>query len=153
MSAMAVVTLDAPTPVKPRTAWLFWLSVGWMALMLFCALFAHVLPLTDPHAQLAGPPLSGPSLHHPMGTDVVGHDLFSQAVNGARISMLVAFVSVVSGLLVGGTIGLVSGYLGGRVSGVLMWFVDVLLAFPGLVFALALVAFVGAHLSDRKSVV
>jgi len=51
-------------------------------------------------------------------------------------------------LLVGGTIGLVSGYLGGMVSGFLMWFIDVLLAFPALVFALALVSFVGPHLSS-----
>ncbi|MCU1452813.1 MAG: hypothetical protein JWN46_959 [Acidimicrobiales bacterium] len=145
---MAVVAIDAPAVTKRRSDWLFWVSVGWMALMIFCAVFGHLLPLADPHAQLAGPPLSGPGLHHPFGTDVVGYDLFSQAVNGARISMLVAAVSVASGMLVGGTIGLVSGYLGGRTSGVLMWFIDVLLAFPALVFALALVSFVGAHLSS-----
>lgn len=133
---------------RRRINWVFWASVAWMALMVFCALFAGVLPLPDPHAQLVGKPLSPPSLDHIMGTDVVGHDLFSQVVNGARISMLVAVVSVASGLLFGGTIGLVSGYLGGKVSGVLMWFIDVLLAFPALVFALALVSFIGAHLSS-----
>lgn len=139
---------EPPAIAKRRTNWLFWLSVAWMGLMVFCALFANLLPLDDPHAQLAGKPLSGPSLDHLAGTDVVGHDLFSQVVHGARISMLVALVSVGSGLLIGGTIGLVSGYLGGKLSGLLMWFIDVLLAFPALVFALALVSFVGPKLSS-----
>jgi len=131
-----------------RADWIFWVSVAWITLMVLSALFANLLPLANPHAQLAGKPLSAPGLHNPMGTDVVGHDLFSQVVNGARISMLIAFASVASGLIVGGTIGLVSGFLRGAVSGVLMWFVDVLLAFPALVFALALVAFVGASLNS-----
>jgi len=134
--------------VKARTDWIFWLAVGWMALMLFCAVFAPMLPLADPQKQLAGPPLQAPSLKHPMGTDVVGHDLFSQVVNGARISMLIGFVSVMSGLVIGGGIGLVSGYAQGRISGVLMWFIDVMLAFPALVLALALVSFIGPELSS-----
>lgn len=133
---------------KRPISWVFWLSVVWLGLMIFAAVFASALPLPDPHEQLAGTPLQSPTLHHIMGTDVVGHDLFSQVVNGARISMLVALVSVVTGLFVGGTIGLVSGYLGGKVSGLLMWFIDVLLAFPALVFALALVSFVGPKLSS-----
>jgi len=145
ISVPGVALLDIE---KKPISWVFWLSVAWMALMVFCALFAGILPVADPHAQLVGQPLSSPTLQHLMGTDVVGHDLFSQVVNGARISMLVALVSVVSGLLVGGTIGLVSGYLGGKVSGLLMWFIDVLLAFPALVFALALVSFVGPKLSS-----
>ena len=90
METMAVAEAVTDAPARARTDWVFWLSAVWMALMIFCAVFAHLLPLPDPHAQLVGPPRQAPTLHHIMGTDVVGHDLFSQVVNGARISMLVA---------------------------------------------------------------
>jgi len=138
-------TIPEIPEVKRKIDFTFWLSAFWIALMVFAALFATILPLADPSAQIYEP-LAGISTAHLMGTDAVGHDLFSQVVNGARISMLVAFASVASGLLIGGTIGLISGYAKGVISGVLMWIVDVLLAFPALVFALALVSFAGSSL-------
>lgn len=139
---------EVDLPERRGADWVFWVSVVWMALMVFSALFANMFPLANPHDQLVGTPLSAPSLSHLMGTDVVGHDLFSQVVHGARISMIVAVVSVLSGMVIGGGIGVISGYAGGKVSGVMMWVIDVLLAFPALVFALALVSFIGAKLSS-----
>jgi peptide/nickel transport system permease protein len=126
----------------------FWFAIVWTALILFCAIAADALPLNDPHQQLAGTPLRGPSLDHPFGTDVVGHDLFSQVIHGAQISVVVGAASVAAGLLVGGTLGIAAGLYRGPVDGIVMWSTDVLLAFPALVLVLALVSFAGASLTS-----
>jgi peptide/nickel transport system permease protein len=125
----------------------FWVAIAWLALVVFAALFADALPLTDPHEILAGPPRQAPTLDHPMGTDRVGHDIFTRVVHGARVSVIVAVVSVASGLIVGGGLGVLAGYYRGRAERAIMWTTDVLLAFPALVFALAIVSFAGAKLS------
>ena len=134
--------------VKRGTDLLFWLSLGWLGLMVLAAVFANVLPLASTTIPDAEALFGGISRAHPMGTDASGIDLFSLVVHGARISILIGASSVAFGLIVGGAIGVVSGYARGVVSGVLMWFVDVLLAFPALVFALALISFVGQSLQS-----
>ncbi len=139
-----------PEPVifapRRRADLVFWLSSGWLGLMVLAALFATRLPLADINKTDADHLFAPVSWSHPMGTDSLGHDLFSQVVQGARISILIAVSSVLFGLIIGGTVGIVSGYARGVLSAVLMWFVDVLLAFPALVFALAIVSFVGQSL-------
>ncbi|MEO6628000.1 MAG: ABC transporter permease [Aquihabitans sp.] len=139
---------DVDVTAGRRTDVLFWFSTVWLGLMVFAAVFADFLPLADITAPDGDNLFGGISRSHPMGTDSSGIDLFSQVVQGARISVVIGACSVVVGLTIGGAIGIVSGYARGILSGVLMWFVDVLLAFPALVFALAIISFVGQSLQS-----
>lgn len=136
-----------------RTDLVFWLAMGWLVLMTLAAILKNVLPLADIDKPDAAALFGGVSRAHPMGTDSSGIDLFSQVVQGARISMVIGLVSVLTGMFLGGSIGIVAGYARGVVSGVLMWFIDVLLAFPALVFALALISFIGQSLSSIMVVI
>ena len=138
-------------PAKRRD-WLFRISVVWLAIVGVCAAAADVLPLRDPHLATIDTFLS-PSLAHPFGTDGSGHDLFSRTIYGGRVSIIVAIASVAAGIIVGGTMGMTAGFLRGKVGGLLMWLTDVLLAFPALVFILAVVSFAGATLSTVVTVI
>ena len=126
----------------------FWGSVGWLTLVTLGAILSPLLPLPDPKAQLTGPPFASPSLHHLFGTDIIGHDLFSQVVYGARISIVVGAASVAIGLLVGGSLGIAAGYARGAADATLMWVTDVLITFPALILALTLVSFAGPSLGS-----
>jgi peptide/nickel transport system permease protein len=126
----------------------FWLAVAWMALVIFAAIFANLLPIDSPNKVLAGLPNQGPSWQHLFGTDLIGHDLFSQVVTGARISMLIGGTSVVVGLAIGGGLGVLAGFYRGVVDIVVVWITDVLLTLPGLILALTLVAFLGQSLEN-----
>jgi peptide/nickel transport system permease protein len=90
--------------------------------------------------------LEGPSGSHLFGTDELGRDVFSRVVVAARVSLVVAVVSVSLALLAGVSIGLVSGYYRGRIDNVLMRCMDVLFAFPVLLLAVAIVAVLGRGL-------
>jgi peptide/nickel transport system permease protein len=107
------------------------------------ALLAPVLALDDPEQMEMERRLEGPSLRHPMGTDQFGRDLFSRIVYGARISLSVAAVAVAVAVVLGVGVGLVSGYYGGPVDLLAQRLVDVFLAFPVLLLAIALVAALG----------
>ncbi|MBI4300047.1 MAG: ABC transporter permease [Chloroflexi bacterium] len=87
--------------------------------------------------------LQGPSTTHFFGTDEVGRDVFSRVIAGARISLRIGFLAVALGTVIGSTIGLISGYFEGRLDMVLQRIADGLMAFPGLVFLIAIVAFLG----------
>lgn len=122
---------------------------GLVALLFLIALLA---PLISPHDPLAVnaddsylPPLSP---GHWLGTDELGRDLLSRALWGARVSLPVAFVAVAVGVVGGGIIGLASGYAGGLTDLLLMRVVDALLAFPGLILAIAIVAALGPGLRN-----
>lgn len=122
------------------------------AFVVFLFLVALLAPVIAPHDPLAVnpdnaylPPLSPGQL---LGTDELGRDLFSRVLWGARVSLPVAFVAVAVGLVAGGIIGLLSGYAGGVTDLLLMRFIDALLAFPGLILAIALVAALGPGLRN-----
>ena len=124
-------------------------ALGLVALLF---LIAIVSPVISPHDPLAVrpddsylPPLSP---GHVLGTDELGRDLLSRILWGARVSLPVAFVAVGVGLFAGGLIGLVSGYAGGIADLLLMRLVDALLAFPGLILAIAIVAALGPGLRN-----
>ena len=125
---------------------LFWLAVGWVTLVALMAVLANVLPLPNPDFQNYSAINASPGIHHLLGTDDLGRDLFSRLVFGARVSLIVGFVSVVVGLLVGGTLGLISGYKGGRLDAALNAGSFVLLAFPAIVAVIAILAFWGQTL-------
>lgn len=125
----------------------FWIAVGWLGLVLVSALFAQWLPLKDPNVLNTSMMLERPNSANWLGTDGLGRDIFSRAVHGARVSVVVSLAAVAIGLLVGGTMGMTVGFFRGRGETVVMASVDVILAFPGLVLLLALVAYVGQNLT------
>jgi len=110
------------------------------------ALLAPVIASYNPIANSLVDRLKPPSRAHLFGTDDFGRDVFSRVVWGARVSLLVAAVVVSVAALGGGAVGLVSGYLGGRLDQAVMRIVDMMLAFPALLLALALMAGLGSSL-------
>jgi glutathione transport system permease protein len=92
--------------------------------------------------------LAGPSWGHPFGTDAYGRDILSRVIWGGRISLTVGFVSVALGGTAGVLLGLVSGYAGGLTDAALMRFCDVLLAFPGILLAIGIVAVLGPGVTN-----
>lgn len=125
---------------KRRLGLAFWIASGWFALVALAALLAPILPIDDPNKTVARPRLA-PNMEHWFGTDALGRDVFSRTIWGGRISLTVGIASILFGLLIGGAIGLVAGHFRGRVETILMGFVDVLLSFPALLLALAIVGF------------
>ncbi|HEV2139970.1 MAG TPA: ABC transporter permease [Candidatus Dormibacteraeota bacterium] len=115
-------------------------------------LVALLSPVISPHDPLAVNPdnsyLPPLSRGHLLGTDELGRDLLSRILWGARVSLPVALVAVAVGLFGGGTVGMLSGYAGGVVDLLLMRLMDALLAFPGLILAIALVAALGPGLRN-----
>ena len=116
-------------------------------LVMVLFLVAVLSPFISPHDPLATSPDNAylPPLHpgHVLGTDELGRDLLSRVLWGARVSLPGAFVAVGVGLVGGGLVGLLSGYAGGVVDLLLMRLIDALLAFPGLILAIAIVAGLG----------
>jgi peptide/nickel transport system permease protein len=106
------------------------------------ALTVPLLPLRDPLLP-STLRLAGPSADFPLGTDALGRDVLSRILFGARLSMQVAVVSVAIATIVGGALGLVSGYLGGIVDLVIGRVMDVFFAFPAILLALGIVAALG----------
>src|SRR5262249_22911863 len=112
------------------------------------AIFADVLA---PYAYTKtnfGRLSEGPSFDHPLGTDHLGRDLFSRIIYGARISMLVGLGAQVIIVLIGVPIGALSGYLGGRTDLALTRFIDVMYAFPRLLFVILVMSMLGAGLAN-----
>ena len=115
-----------------------------VAVFLVCALFAPLIAPDNPGDQnlslIAKGCCPGPSADHLFGVDLLGRDMFSRIIYGARISLLIGVVSVSIGLSVGLVLGSIAGYLGGFVDSLIMRCMDVMLAIPGLLFAIGIVA-------------
>jgi len=124
----------------------FWISACWVGLVILAALLASILPLQDPTAIGDNAPRLGPSAGHLLGTDELGRDLLARVVYGARVSLIVGFSAIAFGMVVGGGIGLVAGFYGGRLDAGLNGLSTVLLAFPALIFLLTVVTFLGQTL-------
>ncbi len=140
-------TLDSDDVlVRKPLGLLFWLAMGWVSLVVILAVFANLLPLPNPNFQNYAAINASPSIHHLLGTDDLGRDLLSRLIFGARVSLVVGFGAVAIGMLVGGTLGLVSGYKGGRLDIGLNAGAFVLLAFPAIVAVIGIVAFWGSSL-------
>jgi peptide/nickel transport system permease protein len=114
-----------------------------VAVIAALALFAPAIAPFDPLEQRLENNYARPSLEHPFGTDDLGRDVWSRLLFGARISLGIAFASVVLALVVGTVVGLLSAYHGGLVDSVLMRLMDVLLAFPGILLGIAVVVVLG----------
>lgn len=112
------------------------------------AIFAPYVATHDPVKQNIRNQLKPPSREHIFGTDQFGRDIFSRVVYGARLSLRVGFLSISFALVVGGLLGLVSGYFGGWMDMIIMRLIDILLALPGFLLALAIVAALGPGLEN-----
>jgi peptide/nickel transport system permease protein len=120
--------------------WPAMIGVLLIALFVFTAVFAPLLAPYDPMAGTLAERLQPPNTEHPMGTDTQGRDELSRVIYGAQVSLVAGIASVVMGVLIGGMIGALAGGLGGRVDSILMRVVDVMLAIPGILLAIGIVA-------------
>ena len=129
-----------------------WIPLIIIGVMVFAAVFAPILAPYSPTKQTLSnkllPPAwqEGGTTDHLLGTDVLGRDLLSRLIHGARVSLIVASTALLSGGLIGGVLGVISGYVGGKVDTLIMRAVDATLAFPTILFALLLAVTMGQGL-------
>lgn len=114
-----------------------------VVLVLACFVWPLVYPVPSPVLGRAAPNLPPLSPHHLFGTDQTGNDVFSRILYGGRVSLEVGFGSVSVGLIIGGALGSIAGYVGGRVETVVMRLMEILLAFPSLVLAMVVATYLG----------
>jgi peptide/nickel transport system permease protein len=129
---------------QPRIA----IGGGLILLLVLGALLAPLIAPYDPIKVETSQALLPPGAAHLLGTDDLGRDIFSRVLWGARISLSVGVISVSIGFLAGVSIGLVAGYAGGTVDLLAMSAIDALLAFPGLVLAIAITAALGPEIQN-----
>jgi peptide/nickel transport system permease protein len=118
-------------------------AIAFLILWSLAAIFAPLLASSAPNATDLAARLQGPSMTHPLGTDELGRDVFSRLLFGGRISLAVVAASLFLALTFGTAVGILAGYLGGLADQAAGRLFDVLLAMPGILLAIAIVAFVG----------
>jgi dipeptide transport system permease protein len=151
----------SPRMAVLREFWLYFsenrgavIGLAVFIVIVLVAIFADVVAPYSPIAQFRDsflrPPAwqEGGSWAFPLGTDPVGHDMLSRLIHGSRYSLFVGCVVVAAALAVGVVIGLVAGFFGGVVDTFIMRVMDIILAFPSLLLALALVAILGPGLTN-----
>ena len=160
------VIMRAPVSISEKLGVGFWLSVGWIILVMACAGLAGFFPLPeydhmDWENQTSPPGSSGtiPILHdtgeytparfsHVFGTDSMGRDILTRLLFGARVSLAVGLITPVIGLIAGGFFGMLAGFYRGRIEAVVMSIMDTLLAFPNLVLLLVVTFYLGPGLDN-----
>jgi len=117
-------------------------AIAGLAIIVLLFLVAALADVIAPYSPIQTTPqsISVPTWEHPMGTDLLGRDVFSRVIHGSRVSVYVGVVSILLAILVGIPLGLTSGFYGGRADQVIMRLMDVMLAFP--IFLLAIVIMV-----------
>jgi peptide/nickel transport system permease protein len=133
----AVGADDAPLG-KKGWGWGFWLAVAWIVVLGVVLLLVPVLPLDDPDDPSASLFAGVNKEGFLFGSDELGRDLFSRVLWGGRVSLAIGIVSLVLGFILGGFIGITAGFFRGRYEKLVMAMVDVMLSFPALILALAL---------------
>src|SRR3954464_715626 len=142
------LTLEEEVHAQPATRGrrlgpLFWAAIGWLVFVFAVAIFADVLPLPSPTDMDMLEKRAPFSAEHWLGTDRLGRDELSRLIHGARISLVVGICAPVIGLVFGGALGMLAGYFRGRFESIVVGSMDVLLAFPPLILALAVTAYLG----------
>lgn len=143
---------DGAAPAAPPARASRWtepgllLSVAWIALLVVLAVLAPWLPLPGPDEQDLLNTLAWPGPGAWLGTDSLGRDVLSRLVHGGVVSLSVALGSVTIGMLAGGALGLAAGYFGAWSDRLIMGVMTVLLCFPGIILAIALVSSLGPDL-------
>lgn len=120
------------------------LAVG----IILIAVFAPQIATHDPSEALLTNALKSPSREHLFGTDKLGRDMFSRVIYGTRASLPAAFALVSIIFAVGSLLGIIAGYFGGWIDSVLMRLADMMVAFPGMVLAIAVAGILGASISN-----
>lgn len=152
MSATSpVVTYRVPRQYHPVVGFMVRQPMGALGLlvilvMIFAAAFAPWVAPYDPLAVNYENLLLAPSWQHPLGTDNFGRDVFSRVIFGAQTALAVGFLASFWGSTVGAIIGVTSAYFGGKIDMITQRFMDVLLSFPIIVLALAVVAILGQNI-------
>jgi peptide/nickel transport system permease protein len=121
-------------------------SAVFLLLLILIAVFATLIAPYSANKQNISIMLQAPSAAHWFGTDEFGRDVLSRVIYGSRISLEVGFVAVCFSVVIGGILGAVSGYYGGKIDNVFMRFMDILLAIPGILLAIAIVNVLGPGL-------
>jgi peptide/nickel transport system permease protein len=119
-----------------------------IGVVVICAAFPSLIAPYDPDEIGRGELLASPSWKHPFGTDEFGRDVLSRVIHGARTEILVSAAGVSLAVAIGVPLGLLAGYWGGIIDGIVMRVQDALLAFPGTLFAILIVAGLGASTSS-----
>ena len=132
-----------------RGVWIrFWISVFFAVVFIFFAVFASVLAPYDPLETHYDHMLEKPSSTFIFGTDQLGRDLYSRILYGGKTSLLIAFAVTAIVAFTGILIGTAAGFFGGWFDSVLMRVCDTLMAFPGSIFTIALVSFIGTGIPN-----
>ncbi|MBM3149707.1 MAG: ABC transporter permease [Chloroflexi bacterium] len=134
--------------IAGRIRWLLWPPVLILGLLVFCAIFAPLLAPYDPVTPVPAEKLLPPSPEHWFGTDPYGMDVFSRVLYAARVDVSVAIASVLLGILVGLPLGALAGFVRGWFDEGMMRLVEVMQAFPQILFAMAVIAAVGNNLAN-----
>jgi peptide/nickel transport system permease protein len=121
-----------------------------VGLTILIAVFAPLFAPHSPEDQRAKR-LLGPSWNHLFGTDELGRDTFSRIIFGSRVSLEVGIIAVAVSLVLGGTLGMLAGFFGGRIDSLVMRIVDILFAFPGLILAIVIAGLLGP--SSRNAMI
>ncbi|MDM8347078.1 ABC transporter permease [Pseudochrobactrum sp. sp1633] len=125
-----------------------WIGIIVVLLLVGAAIFAPLLAPYDPAEQDIFKQLMPPSAENWFGTDNFGRDILSRLLWGARYSLTIGLLAIAAATIIGTLIGMIAGYLGGRTDIIFMQIMDVVLAFPSLILGLALVALMGATLTN-----
>ena len=116
---------------------------GILVIIILVAIFAPFLAPYDPTYQDYAAVLSGPNAAHPFGTDEYGRDILSRIIYGSRVSISIGIVAQVVASIVGVTLGAIAGYYGGKIDSVISRIMEIFQAFPDLIFAMAIMTFLG----------
>jgi len=144
---------DSQVRRRPSLGLLFWLAVSWIGLVVVATAVADLLPMPSPTDMEMLERRMPPSAAHWLGTDGLGRDMLSRLIHGARISLTVGIVAPLIGLVVGGALGMLAGYFRSHLETVVVGSIDVLLAFPPLVLALAVTAYLGQTVANLTYII
>jgi peptide/nickel transport system permease protein len=144
-----------PSRSRLRMVWLQFrrnraglVGLGLLILFLLAGLLSPLLAPHDPYEIDLEASLKPPSAGHWLGRDEIGRDLLSRIIYGARLSLVIGLIAVAIGVGIGVPVGAISGYLGGLPDLLVQRFIDILLAFPGILLAIVLVAVLGIGLTQ-----
>ncbi len=120
-----------------------YIGIGLLGALMLAAIFAPLITSYDPTEQDLVHTLLGPTAHHWLGTDPLGRDVFTRLIYGARVDLAIGLLAVILPYIIGVSLGLLTGWVGGKTDSVVMRVVDTVIAFPFYVLAIALVFIFG----------